>query len=421
MRSWATLKNRNAMALGAIGLLMLSGCAATDTGNASGGEGVPLGATKEEYIEAFAEVEPITLQSQIFAETPINQMVVEYSNALEEWSGGKISVDMAIGDVIAPGDEYPAALNDGRMDFGATVINDSARYPAYAALSELTFQGSTDPVTGVLETSAALESVASQTPEIQDEAAVEGMHYVLNVTPSGPAALGCTEQISDDGDIHGAQIRTAMPGQTEQVRGLNANPVVLGYGELYEAMQRGVVNCISSGIGTMVGTGTFDVVKDMTLFPEARMDETIFPLAWSKSTWDSLPLVAQQLAYDRADVWLETKINEDIWGTAAEATQELLARGGAVHDASESLDAALGAINEERLAEAEANGGVGEDIAALLPEALAEWDSSFDDSGIESYTNWNEFLTEYQPEEGVGDLSAFFEVWHEARSDQRPN
>src|SRR3712207_3108243 len=77
------------------------GDAASDGGST---EGVEYGASMEDYQAAFEDLEPITLNTQ----TPGPQgsatstKFEEYFEAVEEWSGGKITWEIAYSNAVAP-------------------------------------------------------------------------------------------------------------------------------------------------------------------------------------------------------------------------------------------------------------------------------------------------------------------------------
>ena len=88
-----------------VAALALTGCAGgvgSAGGEAEEGEGVEYGASKEEYIEALADMEPVELTYQASASpsSPNSDREREFVERVEEWSDGKITMDMQFGQPI---------------------------------------------------------------------------------------------------------------------------------------------------------------------------------------------------------------------------------------------------------------------------------------------------------------------------------
>ncbi len=112
--------------------LLLAGCAESSSGGSGangGGEGVAFGATMEEYKAAFADVDPIVLYTQ----SPSTQgstggaFIDAYTSAVEEWSDGKITFDIAYSDAIAKSTEIDNAVVDGRSTSDRSSLCTSRR------------------------------------------------------------------------------------------------------------------------------------------------------------------------------------------------------------------------------------------------------------------------------------------------------
>ena len=134
--SWnARPRTVGAVAAMSLAVAMLAGCAESSsaTGSGEGGEGLAYGATKEDYIAAFADIDPIVLHTQSPAPkgSPTGLPVEKYLDTVTEWSGGKITFDVAYSNAVAPPAEIDNALVDGRLDLGHIIPQyEPAEYPA---------------------------------------------------------------------------------------------------------------------------------------------------------------------------------------------------------------------------------------------------------------------------------------------------
>src|SRR5699024_5797854 len=123
MRAHTSLHPRlgGAAALSALALV-LTACAGSAGGSTPGseaGDGCDYAASDEEVAAALEDLEPVTITYQVPAtsqDSPQAPLGTEFKEAVEERSGGKITVDLAWNQSIATYDEIHDALADGRVD-----------------------------------------------------------------------------------------------------------------------------------------------------------------------------------------------------------------------------------------------------------------------------------------------------------------
>ncbi|MCZ4330504.1 TRAP transporter substrate-binding protein [Castellaniella denitrificans] len=66
---------------------------------------------------------------------------------------------------------------------------------------------------------------------------------VMTLWPFGPQILFCKKAIDNMDDFKGTKVRTFTTSMASMIEGLGGSPVTLQYGEVYLALQRGVVDC----------------------------------------------------------------------------------------------------------------------------------------------------------------------------------
>src|SRR5699024_11222839 len=92
-----------------------SGGLAENNDAGSDESGLEVGATKEDYIEAFEDIDPIELNFQYASTNPESFSALrdlEWASTVEEWSGGKITVNTHTSGAIASPTYVPEALSD---------------------------------------------------------------------------------------------------------------------------------------------------------------------------------------------------------------------------------------------------------------------------------------------------------------------
>ena len=391
------------------GALTLTACAEESGSNGGqagsgdagqSGEGVEFGASKDDYAAAFEDIDPITLNTQ----TPgpqgssTSKKFEEYFEAVEEWSGGKITFEIAYSNAIAPPTEIDNALQDGRLDVGlALPIYEPSEYPASSSINEISFIGRQTPLVGVLESHAWMLDVMMRTPEAQEEFESQGVHVLLPAFNSGHSHMVCTDERTDAEDFQGAQILSGGARQAAQIEALGATPVSIPYTEVYESLSRGVAQCtVSSMLGIALG-GYADVANNVAVDPDTGFAITTGNIAINASVWESLPIEAQQLLFDRLDVFLQSTV-ANTWAAISEAVAAIDEAGGGFQpfgdDAKQTLQ--------------EANDGFLEELRGSLG---VEDPDGFVDLALESSEKWHDIITgdlEYEDQDTYLDFADWY-------------
>lgn len=389
-------------ALGAIGALALSACAesAGNTGAGGAGDGIEHGASKEDYRAAFADVEPIELITQSPAPkgAVTGKNVESYLEAVTDWSAGKITFDVSYANAVAPPAEIDDALLDGRLDLGQVLpLYEPSDYPANAALVEATFVSDQSAVAGTLQSNAWPNEVAFKTPEILAEYADQGIKLMVPQYNSGVNVLFCSEPKRDLAATNGMQAASGGQAQSAEITALGGSPVSVAYPELFESLQRGVVDCTVSSLTVGVLGGFIETAPHVTIDPSAGFAMAPGGMAISQTAWDSLPLVAQQLMWDRLDVFLTSNVVDKIWPNTVEAVKQAKASGGSIGPFESDAQRAINDANDTMLKELSEREEVGDSAAFVdnVEGAAERWLTAVDELGISGDVPYDEFDTWY--------------------------
>lgn len=374
-----------------LAMVLLSACLAEQgSGSSGGGKGVPAGASKEEYIAAFADVEPIQLTTQVPSSPGKSgsRHVEAYAKALKEWSGGKITMKIAYGNSVAPPDEAAEALADGRLDFVYVYpLYEPSRYPANAAIADASFLGEHSPVTGSLGSLAAYLEVGMSSPEIMQELEGEGVKTLLPYGPTSSLGLMCTQPRNALGELRGAQVRVSGAAHAKQAEALGMSPVSLPYSEIYQALQRGTIDCAMGSGWSNRTLGIIPLAPHYALDSEVGFARIPFTLGFGLAKWQNLPLVAQQLIYDRLDVYLKEMLNY-IWSSMAAAADEMVKEGGTISQFEPDVDGPLKAANGKLLDQVRASKALdGEAFVRNTQQALDKWQGAVKELGYPKITD----------------------------------
>lgn len=390
----------------------LVGCAEDGGGAQSGGEGLPYGSSKADYQSAFADIEPIEIifQSSSAKGALSGRKFEDYAAAITDWSGGKITFDMQYSNSVAPATEVDNALVDGRLDMGSLLpVYEPSEYPANNAYISTMVLGSQTPVAGLLQTQGWISEVGYQSEDVVDELEGNGMHVLLPAFSAGSTGLLCSDRPRDTrAAIAGAQVGITSTSQGEQVKALGATPVSLVFTEMFESLQRGVIDCTTSILGAAVLGGFVPEAPHIVIDEQVGFGVGPAALAMSDRVWEDLPLVAQQLFFDRLDAFLGANF-EATWENIAEASRQAEAAGGEFVQFDSQSRAAMAKTNEETLAAVRQSDALS-DGDQLVDNALAtseQWGATVDELGY-SEDGYEGFADWYQP--GSVDLTPYFDL-----------
>jgi TRAP-type C4-dicarboxylate transport system substrate-binding protein len=397
----------------------LAGCAETSAGTGdsnSGGEGVDYGASKADYQAAFKNVEPVKLTTQSPAPkgSVTGKNVEDYLSAVTDWSGGKITFDIAYANAVAPPAETDDALVDGRLDLAQVLpIYEPSEYPANAALVEATFVSDQSPVAGTLQSNAWPNQVAFDTPEILQEYGDKGIKLMVPQYNSGVNVLFCSEPRRDMDTLRGMQAASGGKAQSAEIAALGGTAASVAYPELFESLQRGVVDCTVSSLTVGVLGGFIETAPHVTVDTDAGFAMAPGGMAVNQSTWDSLPLVAQQLMWDRLDIFLTSNIESKIWPNAAAAAKAAKAAGGSFGAFSADAKKAIQGANADLLDNLGSTDAVADPgtFVKEIKDSAKSWRTAVDDLGISGDVSYEDFDTWYS--DGKVDAAAFVKKLYE--------
>lgn len=385
--------------LGLVGTLALASCSgATNGGNASGGgDGLPVGASMEDYQAAFADIDPIQLRMQVDQAEggEGNKGRIAYAEALEEWSDGKIIVEIGVANAFVPNAlEWPDAYGDGRLDLGLLLPSYAPDvFPLNSAVSDASFIVGSRPA-DTLVSSGWMSEVVAHDETLVQEFSDEGIYVLVPaLAGSNTTVLVCAELGDSLDDFAGRSVSVSGYGKTAQVTALGMNAVSMPFNEQYEALERDVIDCAATspqaaqagGIAPLVPYGIADTEVSLTSPSAAFVVGSI---------WDELPLVAQQLLFDRLDVMLTVDVPTAAT-RVAEVADALEENGGGFTGFAQDAREAIAETNDSLLAEI---GDAGNDIEAFTAARDAWSATVYDELGIYDGPDVRVFVEEVDSE-----------------------
>ncbi|GAA4283796.1 hypothetical protein GCM10022261_13270 [Brevibacterium daeguense] len=402
-------RRRNALSAvaAAIGLaLVASGCAGS-AGQASGGgqgESFDHGASLEETQAAFADVEPITLTFQTGASAPdgpLGQTYQNFADQVKEWSGDKVTIELNWSGSIAALTEVDDALADGRLDLGQLSFTyQPQEFPVNNSMNDASVAGAVTPLSGEIAQTLGMLQATTETPAVYEEYAEKGITPLLPIANFGTTGMACSEPVSSVADFEGLQILSNSTIQSEQVKALGGNATSVEYTELYEAFQRGIVDCALAVPPVYQGMGLPEVAPYF-YYPEDTNFQSGPTAILAGSSWESLPLPVRQLIYDKIYEWLRDS-NHAAFRYLDQSSKGVAQAGGEIGVFDRSVSEALRTVNEDILAEQTASDLYdAADFTERYTAAVQQWQEEAVASGFTDDGSFADFGDWYQ-----GDLSS---------------
>ncbi|GAA4282677.1 hypothetical protein GCM10022261_02080 [Brevibacterium daeguense] len=427
MKSINSRKLVSVIAIVAAAGLVTSACAGSAGsagGGGEGGEGFEFGASQEEVDAVLQELDPVEITYQAGAQSPnsISALSAEsFKNYVEERSGGKITVDVVWGQAIAGYAEIDDALADGRVDVSyALPIYKPTEYPAFDALATATAGMPNSPVLGEMVGNAAVVDMAWNSEELLSQYEEKGISPLTPMISTGTYLSVCTDAGTSLEDWKGRQVRVASVAHEQQAVNLGASPVSMEYVEVFEALQRGTVDCTLAQLLPSEEAGLLEVAKNVAYTSEENsLSGRSAGANLAGVGYQQLPLAYQQIIFDSGLDGFAAS-NEVITRGNAAGVKQLKEAGGEIGPMADDSDQQIGDTNEELLSAIEESGVIGSDVAQRSAESVEKWKQVAEELGYTEEGGFEDLDEWFDPDEY--DFQPFAErLFDEVVLPHRPN
>lgn len=198
---------------------------------------------------------------------------------LEEKSKGRIKVTIHPGGALAPAPAHYENVVAGAFDIGWTLQGYTpGRFPL-SSVVELPFLWSS-----AQEATRVMWQLYEQMPALQNE--YRDVKVLAIWTHDLGQLYTTSKPVQSLADLRGLKIRAPGPVQTSMLRALGAVPVTMPAGEIYDALERGVVDGLVIGLSAIKGFRLDQVVKHATI---ANFYVAAMILAMNHASYKKLP------------------------------------------------------------------------------------------------------------------------------------
>jgi TRAP-type mannitol/chloroaromatic compound transport system substrate-binding protein len=271
----------------AIVSLLIVGCAPEAAPPAEEEEGAPAPAEEEEEAAPAAPTEEVfewVGQSHAGGITQQHHSLQRVAEEIGAASGGRLKMVVEVGGGIAPATKEFDAVDSGTLDFAVTCFMYWAdKFPACGMFTMVS--GGMSPMEAMAWfREGGGSALADEMIAGYDVAIVENGGWM------GPPEvfLQTNKELKNAGDIKGLKIRAAGDG-AEILSRLGAGVVMMAAGEIFESMQRGVVDAFECASPTLNWDLGLQEAADYLYLSGARQPYEYNPFIVNADRWNELP------------------------------------------------------------------------------------------------------------------------------------
>ena len=240
-----------------------------------------------------------------------------------------------------------------------------------------------------------------QSEEVLEEYENQGLVPLFPVSASASFYPACTQEGTSEADWNGRQIRAGSRAHEAMAQGIGATPVSLDFVEVYEALQRGTVDCALNSMNSAYDYGFIDVAPHVSYPTETSVPRGPGAVVGGADV-ANLPLAYKQVLFD--------SLVESFMGSAEvvihgnyEGVAEIHEVGGTIQEMDAAVQESIAATNEERITEIENDGTHGTDLKERVLTSGEKWTEKaeelgfVDEGGFSDFDEWFDPETDFRP------------------------
>ncbi len=219
--------------------------------------------------------------------TPNADMVHWFLDTVTEKSDGRITFEYFAAEALCPAAEIVQCVSDGRADMGITPPTYTPDKFPLQNLAALPFM--TDDNQAMM---AAFHHLNQTSEQFASESSDIGLHN-LGYWSAGASIFGTKTKLAEPDDFSGLRIRAVGDGLLSALEATGASPVALTAGEMYEGVERGVIDGVANNLDAPISYKLTEVLDNWT---DTGYGHYITIGMWmSQPAYDSLPADLQKV------------------------------------------------------------------------------------------------------------------------------
>ena len=164
-------------------------------------------------------------------------------------------------------------------------------------------------------------------------------YHILSVSMNPMNTYYCNKELNAPADFVGLQFRAPAGSATEVTKILGANPILMGPGDVYESIEK---NVLDGYVFEPSGVKSFNLQEVTKYYLDVPLYCGIFYVVMNLDKWNSLPVEYQDII---TEVWSKGSIGQtEVFNADVEAAMPLFAEAGLT--AIEPSDEVVAAIDD---------------------------------------------------------------------------
>ena len=294
--------------------------------------------------------------------TPFVQVEKDFAAAVQERTNGRVEIEIVFAGGLGKGNELMTLAGRGAIDMAAVV-------PGYYPDQLLFWKAYQIPFIFQSPRQAMEVSAASyaQLPIFQEELDQFRVKFLFHQPLGSYYMTGPDENCDTVAGLEGKKIRSFGADIPKIFEAIGAVPVSVGFGDIYEAVQRGTLDYSFINRGNINAIKVYEVGK-YSCGPVMSIVGHLIVVG--QKTWDSLPADIQQIMLEEAEKAGKAYI-DDIEAAETAAGEAMMAAGAVIKPLKDGEMAKWYAAAPDMLQTwvdaraAEGNGEKAEEVAKL--------------------------------------------------------
>lgn len=265
---------------------------------------------------------------------PLSEAYTYFFQELERRTGGKVKVKLFWSQSLLKATDMVQGVSSGVAEFGSSAANVAPQAIHWNAL-DLPGNGG-DPWAGIWASSRMYKENPQLKKELADLNLVATTGYF-----SGKGTIQSRMPLVTLEDMKGKRMRAYSGTLVAVQKSLGLVPTQIGFAEMYEALDKGVVDAVGVGWQYVRPLKLWEVVKHVTDTPdEAETLSISATMLVNKKTWDSFPQVVRDLI-DELTAEFNNRYARSLMQEFDEGRKEFEAYGGKVYQMDSRAAAAM--------------------------------------------------------------------------------
>jgi len=250
---------------------------------------------------------------------PTTKAAYEFAKIVEAKTNGRIKVEVYYGGQLGDEKSVIEQLQFGAIDFTRVSLSPLAEFSKSLNVLQLPYlYKDSDQMWKVLDGDIGKQFLGS----------VSGAGLIgLSWFDAGARNFyNSKKAVNTLADLKGLKIRVQESQQMmDMVQALGANPTPMAYGEVYSALQTGVIDGAENNWPSYESTSHYEVAKYFVLDEHTRVPEMQMV---SAKSWAKLSAADQQIIRDAA--LASAKVERTLWAQREKSSEDKVKAGGSV-------------------------------------------------------------------------------------------